>query len=73
MRIVFEDESDLEVLGRAARVLAEIARKHAEGTSMEKIHREEQARYMRFAGRIAAVRSRPTHDPPPKNVTALRR
>jgi hypothetical protein len=63
VRVVFEDESDVEILERAARALEERARIDAEGTkgtSIEEIHRESQAQYLRFADRIKAVRSRPT-------------
>jgi hypothetical protein len=45
--VVFEDESDLEILERAARALAERARRDAEnvrGTTIEKIHRETQSK-----------------------------
>jgi hypothetical protein len=63
VRVVFEDESDVEILERAARALEERARIDTEGTkgtSIEEIHRESQAQYLRFADRIKAVRSRPT-------------
>ena len=74
-RVVFEDESDLEILERAARAFAERARIDAEGTkgtSIEQIHREAQAQYLRFADRIKAVRGQPTPEPP-SNVRPIRR
>jgi predicted glycoside hydrolase/deacetylase ChbG (UPF0249 family) len=74
VRVVFEDESDVEILERAARALEERALIDAEGTkgtSIEEIHRESQAQYLRFADRIKAVRSRPTPEPP--NVRPIRR
>jgi aminoglycoside phosphotransferase (APT) family kinase protein len=76
VRVVFEDESDLEMLERAARALAELARIDAEGArgnTIEKIHRESQARYLRFADRIRAVRSRLDPEVPPDNVRKIRR
>jgi hypothetical protein len=75
LRVVFEDEGDLQFLERAARALAEQARIDAEnvrGTTVEKIHRETQARYLRFADRIKAVRSRPAPEPPPDNLRPIR-
>jgi hypothetical protein len=75
VRVIFENDKDLESLERTARALAEIARRDAEnvrGTSVEKIHRETQARYLRFADRIKAVRSRPDPEPPPDNVRPIR-
>ena len=67
VRVIFENDRDLELLKRMARGLAEIARKDAEnvrGTSVEQIHRKTMARYLRFADRIKAVRSRPAPEPP---------
>jgi hypothetical protein len=65
------------MLERTARALAEFARRDAEnarGTSVEKIHRETEARYLRFADRIRAVRNWPAApEPPPDNVRPLRR
>jgi hypothetical protein len=57
-------------------VLAEHARRDADnvkGTTVEHLHRAEQARFLRFADRVKAVRSRPDPELPPKNVTPLRR
>ncbi len=76
MRVIFENDGDLEVLERMARALAETARQDAEsarGTSVEKIHREMAARYLRFADRVRAVLSRPDPEPPPDNVRPIRR
>jgi hypothetical protein len=63
------------MLERVARVCAEQARRDAEGargTSVEKLHRETQARYLRFADRVRAVRNRPAPEPPPDNVRPIR-
>ena len=77
MRITFEKgDEDLELFEQAARALAERARRDAEGckgNSIEQIHRRSEARFLRFADRIRAVRSRPDPEPPPDNVRPLRR
>jgi hypothetical protein len=76
VRDVFEGNSQLEVLECVARACADQARRDAEavkGTSVEKIHRETRARYLRFAERIKAVRGRPDPKPPASNVRQLRR
>jgi hypothetical protein len=45
----------------------------ARGTSVEKLHRETQARYLRFAERVRAVRRKPKPEPLAANVTPIRR
>jgi len=73
-RVEFEDDSQLEILERVARACAEQARTDAEnvrGTTVERIHLETQARYLRFAKMVKAVRLRPDREPP-ANVRQLR-
>jgi hypothetical protein len=70
------ENDELELFERAARALAERARRDAEGcagNSVAQLHRTEQARFLRFAERLRAARSRPDPEPPPSNVRPLRR
>jgi hypothetical protein len=74
MTIEFEGR-ELEIVERACRSLAERARRDAEGakgTSVEKIHKETQAHFLRVAERIKAARSRSDPEPPPDNVRRIR-
>ena len=75
MTITFEAE-DLELVERACRNLAEMARRDAEGcrgNSVERIHRKTQARWLRMADRIKVARLTPEPELPPDNVRPLRR
>ena len=69
------NNDELELFERAARVLAERARRDAEGTkgtSIGRIHRDQQTRFLRFADRLKAARAEPDPEPPPDNVRAIR-
>jgi hypothetical protein len=73
MTIDFEG-NDLELIERACRNLAEMARRDAEGckgNSVEQIHKRTQARWLRMAEKIRAARLTP--DPTPDNLRPLRR
>ena len=66
---------ELELFERAARVLAERARRDAEGTkgtSIERIHRDQQARFLCFADRLQAARAEPDPELPPSNVRPIK-
>ena len=75
MTMEFEG-NELEILERACRNLAEMARRDAEGcrgNSVEQIHRKTQARWLRMADRIKVARLTPEPELPPDNVRPLRR
>ena len=76
VRITFEKgDEDLELFEQAARALAERARRDAEGckgNSIEQIHRRSEARFLRFADRIKAVRSRPDPEPSKSNLRPIK-
>jgi hypothetical protein len=74
MTITFESD-ELEIVERACRNLAEMARRDAEGckgNSVEQIHRRTQARWLRMAERIKVARNTPEPEPPPSNVRPIR-
>jgi hypothetical protein len=65
---------EVELFERAARVLAERARRDAEnvkGTSVARVHRDEHERFLRFADRLSAARAELDPEPPP-NVRPIK-
>jgi hypothetical protein len=75
MTIEFEGR-ELEILERACRNLAEMARRDAEGcngNSVEQVHRNTQAHFLRMADRIRRARLTPDPEPRPSNVRPPRR
>lgn len=73
--ITLENEQ-LKLLERVCRLLAERARRDAEGargTTMERIQRDAQAAFEQLADRLNAARAEPDPDPPPASVRPIRR
>ena len=67
------EDKELELVERACRSLAEIARRDAEAakaTTVERIHLEARAELLRIAERISAARREPD---PPANVRPIKR
>ena len=66
---------ELELFERAARALADRARREAEnakGASIEQMHRRSEVRFVRFADRLKAAQLTSEPKPPPTNTRPFR-